>query len=134
VPSGNVTARAERLGHRFVDAAMESSPNRPGFDLGQHLAHAFGPTPHFTRLLDRLARTSARLHPAPGTLSDTAFRAALEAVLPELRRFARNLTRDIEDADDLVQEATMKAWTARDRFQWHQPSRLDLRDLPQSVL
>ncbi|MEM1343900.1 MAG: sigma-70 family RNA polymerase sigma factor [Pseudomonadota bacterium] len=41
----------------------------------------------------------------------------LVAHLPELRAFARGLTRDAVAADDLVQETLMKAWTNLDKFQ-----------------
>jgi len=89
--------------------------------LGEMLARAFavpdGLPPVFAALLDRLQALDARAEPAPGSLSDADFRRAIEAVLPELRRFARSLTRgDQEEADDLVQETMMKAWRARDRF------------------
>lgn len=50
-----------------------------------------------------------------------AERVALEeelvAHLPELRAFARGLTRDAASADDLVQETVMKAWANLDKFQ-----------------
>lgn len=57
----------------------------------------------------------------PGTgidcLSDDAFKAALVDVIPHLRAFARSLSGNRDLADDLVQEALMKAWVARARFQ-----------------
>ena len=45
------------------------------------------------------------------------FRRDLLAVTPHLRAFARGLTGRPDYADDLVQEAMIKAWSARDRFQ-----------------
>jgi RNA polymerase sigma factor (sigma-70 family) len=45
------------------------------------------------------------------------------ALLPRLRRFARNLTRDQHDADDVVQLAVERALTRLD--QWHSDARLD---------
>jgi RNA polymerase sigma-70 factor (ECF subfamily) len=45
------------------------------------------------------------------------------ALLPRLRRFARNLTRDPSDADDMVQIALERALTRLD--QWHRDARLD---------
>ncbi|MGL5836954.1 MAG: sigma-70 family RNA polymerase sigma factor [Sphingorhabdus sp.] len=38
------------------------------------------------------------------------------ALIPSLRAFARGLCRDREQADDLAQEAMMRAWAARDSF------------------
>ena len=56
--------------------------------------------------------------PQEGALSDDAFRAKLAEVLPQLRAFARSLTSARPDmADDLVQDALLRAWTARDKFQ-----------------
>lgn len=49
--------------------------------------------------------------------SDEGFRRELLAVLPHLRAFARGLSGRADFADDLVQEAAIKAWTARDRYQ-----------------
>lgn len=43
------------------------------------------------------------------------FQAALAALLPNMRAFARSLTRSADQADDLVQEALVKAWK-----NWHQ--------------
>jgi RNA polymerase sigma-70 factor, ECF subfamily len=45
------------------------------------------------------------------------------ALLPRLRRFARNLTRDPSDADDMVQIALERALLRLD--QWHRDARLD---------
>jgi len=45
------------------------------------------------------------------------------ALLPRLRRFARNLTRDQSDADDIVQIALERALGRLD--QWHRDARLD---------
>ena len=45
------------------------------------------------------------------------------ALLPRLRRFARNLVRDPHDADDVVQIAVERALLRMD--QWHRDARLD---------
>jgi RNA polymerase sigma-70 factor (ECF subfamily) len=45
------------------------------------------------------------------------------ALLPRLRRFARNLTRDPHDADDIVQIALERALTRL--HQWQRDARLD---------
>lgn len=45
-----------------------------------------------------------------------AFAAAVAAELPRLRRFARVLIRPVEAADDLVQEAVLRAIGARRQF------------------
>jgi RNA polymerase sigma-70 factor, ECF subfamily len=44
------------------------------------------------------------------------FEREMIALAPELRAFARVLMRDRADADDLVQDALMRMWAARDRF------------------
>ncbi len=49
--------------------------------------------------------------------TERGFVAALDAVLPALRRYARHLSRDAGDGDDLVQETMTRAWAARTRFQ-----------------
>ena len=47
----------------------------------------------------------------------------LVALVPRLRRFARNLTHDPHDADDVVQIALERALARLD--QWHRDARLD---------
>lgn len=56
---------------------------------------------------------------APPTVhySDEDFKDELLATLPHLRAFARGLCGRPDYADDLTQEAAIKAWTARDRYQ-----------------
>jgi RNA polymerase sigma-70 factor (ECF subfamily) len=48
---------------------------------------------------------------------DEEFRKALIALIPQLRAFARTLTGDPTAADDLAQDAMMKAWDARESFE-----------------
>ena len=48
---------------------------------------------------------------------DTAFKRELVTLIPHLRAFARTLTGDPTAADDLAQDAMMKAWDARASFQ-----------------
>lgn len=50
------------------------------------------------------------------TLSRREFKQALADVAPHLRAFARGLCGNADRADDLAQEAMMRAWAARDRF------------------
>lgn len=52
------------------------------------------------------------------TAADKAdFRRELTEVVPHLRAFARGLCGRPDMADDLVQEAMMKAWAAQERFE-----------------
>lgn len=46
-----------------------------------------------------------------------AFKRELTGVIPHLRAFARGLCGRADMADDLVQEALLKAWAARERFE-----------------
>jgi RNA polymerase sigma-70 factor, ECF subfamily len=48
---------------------------------------------------------------------DREFRKALIALIPQLRAFARTLAGDPTAADDLAQDAMMKAWDARRSFE-----------------
>jgi RNA polymerase sigma-70 factor (ECF subfamily) len=48
---------------------------------------------------------------------DDAFRDELVALIPHLRAFARTLAGDPTAADDLAQDAMVKAWDARRSFQ-----------------
>jgi RNA polymerase sigma-70 factor (ECF subfamily) len=49
--------------------------------------------------------------------SETQFKKDLVALIPHLRAFARTLCGDASAADDLAQDAMMKAWDARSSFQ-----------------
>jgi len=44
------------------------------------------------------------------------FSEELEAILPEIRAYARMLCSNRDTADDIVQNACLKAWKARDSF------------------
>ena len=48
---------------------------------------------------------------------ETAFKAELVGLIPHLRAFARSLTGDATAADDLAQDAMLKAWDARASYQ-----------------
>jgi RNA polymerase sigma-70 factor (ECF subfamily) len=48
---------------------------------------------------------------------EAAFKAQLVGLIPHLRAFARSLTGDATAADDLAQDAMMKAWDARESYQ-----------------
>jgi RNA polymerase sigma-70 factor (ECF subfamily) len=48
---------------------------------------------------------------------EAAFKAELVALIPHLRAFARTLAGDPTSADDLAQDAMMKAWDARESYQ-----------------
>jgi RNA polymerase sigma-70 factor (ECF subfamily) len=55
--------------------------------------------------------------PAPDATRDRAFKTELVALIPQLRAFARSLTGDPTAADDLAQDAMVKAWDARASFE-----------------
>jgi RNA polymerase sigma-70 factor (ECF subfamily) len=58
---------------------------------------------------------AARPPRTPG--EDEAFKTELVQLIPHLRAFARTLCGDPTGADDLAQDAMMKAWDARASFQ-----------------
>ena len=51
------------------------------------------------------------------TAESAKFKDELAGFVPNLRAFARSLTRNPDQADDLVQETLVKAWHHRDMFQ-----------------
>ncbi|MFN3520961.1 MAG: sigma-70 family RNA polymerase sigma factor [Phenylobacterium sp.] len=56
--------------------------------------------------------------PLPADSADEeAFKAELVELIPHLRAFARTLCGDAATADDLAQDAMMKAWDARSSYQ-----------------
>ncbi|MCR5877795.1 sigma-70 family RNA polymerase sigma factor [Phenylobacterium sp. J367] len=55
--------------------------------------------------------------PTRGATDDNAFKRELVQLIPHLRAFARTLCGDPAAADDLAQDAMMKAWDARASFQ-----------------
>ncbi len=61
--------------------------------------------------------TVERVALGSAALPDNAFAQALEAIIPHLRGYARSLSRSPAQADDLVQDALLRAWSARARFQ-----------------
>ncbi|MHC3126488.1 RNA polymerase sigma70 [Brevundimonas sp. GN22] len=61
--------------------------------------------------------TSTGAAPKPPSADDDGFKKELVALIPHIRAFARTLTGDPTAADDLAQEAMMKAWDARASYQ-----------------
>src|SRR5258706_9520087 len=61
------------------------------------------------------AESAAR--PSRSGDDDEAFKRELVALIPHLRVFARTLSGDPTSADDLAQDAMMKAWDARASFE-----------------
>ena len=64
--------------------------------------------------------------PAPATAAQTdaapdaataSWRDQVVAMIPTLRAFAWSLSHNASDADDLVQDTLIKAWTHRDKFE-----------------
>lgn len=51
------------------------------------------------------------------TLDNEAFKAELASLIPHLRAFARSLCGDATLADDLAQDAMLKAWKARASYE-----------------
>jgi RNA polymerase sigma-70 factor (ECF subfamily) len=55
--------------------------------------------------------------PAAARDDREGFKRELVALIPQLRAFARTLTGDATSADDLAQDAMLKAWDARNSYQ-----------------
>ncbi|WP_267427567.1 sigma-70 family RNA polymerase sigma factor [Methylobacterium sp. GC_Met_2] len=88
--------------------------------LGSLLAAAYTQDDAELRATGRFVELLAKLDAALGEASarsDTEFKRLLVAVVPALRRFAVSLARDPTAADDLVQDALLRAWRARTRFE-----------------
>ena len=60
---------------------------------------------------------SARSRPEDDPVRDEAFRRELVGLIPHLRAFARTLCGDATAADDLAQDAMLKAWDARGSYE-----------------
>ena len=61
--------------------------------------------------------SETRTRPPRTEAEDNAFKKELVQLIPHLRAFARTLCGDPAAADDLAQDAMMKAWDARASFQ-----------------
>jgi len=61
--------------------------------------------------------TDDKAKPRPTAKERAAFKRELTEVIPHLRAFARGLCGRADMADDLVQEALLKAWAAQERFE-----------------
>jgi RNA polymerase sigma-70 factor, ECF subfamily len=64
-----------------------------------------------------LGRSAAHRQDGWNVTAKPAVRDAMLALVPNLRAFALSLTRDVNHADDLVQETILRAWAALDRFE-----------------
>ncbi len=62
-------------------------------------------------------RAESATRPSRSGTDDEGFKRELVLLIPHLRAFARTLCGDATQADDLAQDAMMKAWDARASFQ-----------------
>ena len=62
-------------------------------------------------------KNAAEEEPRQFSAPRKSFVDGLEALLPQMRAFARSLCRDATLADDIVQSACLKAWAAADTFE-----------------
>src|SRR6201996_4577311 len=60
---------------------------------------------------------AVQARPPRTAADDLAFKKELVQLIPHLRAFARTLCGDATAADDLAQDAMLKAWDARESFQ-----------------
>ena len=66
---------------------------------------------------EQLMELAARNGGVADPVRDDAFRQELVKLIPHLRAFARTLAGDATAADDLAQDAMVKAWDARESFE-----------------
>lgn len=87
-----------------------------------HCALATAPTEKIC-IAPPLPAVSARVQQAVRPEDDMAadLKREMIALLPRLRRFARTLTRSVPEADDLVQEACLRALARADQWDRAQP-------------
>jgi RNA polymerase sigma-70 factor (ECF subfamily) len=67
--------------------------------------------------MESQGQTAARPVRVENPARDEAFRKELTGLIPQLRAFARTLCGDPTAADDLAQDAMLKAWDARASFE-----------------
>lgn len=65
--------------------------------------------------MTEIAKISGSAEPEP-VLDEAEFKAELTALIPHLRAFSRSLCGNATLADDVAQDAMMKAWHKRDKF------------------
>jgi len=70
--------------------------------------------PEAGRVADRLA--SPETSAGDGGAADDEFKTQMIALIPQLRAFGRGLCGNRDMADDLAQDAMVRAWAARDSF------------------
>ena len=68
-------------------------------------------------MIDPALGASTTTDTAGGAFDVEEWREQLVEMIPSLRAFAWSLSRDGSQADDLVQDTLIKAWTNRDKFQ-----------------
>jgi RNA polymerase sigma-70 factor, ECF subfamily len=98
-----------------VNASGRGVPRGVLDHLGHLLRSALTPS-----RTDRFAELLAKLDPADAVIEadvEKEVRAGLLRLLPNLRRFAASLTHDATAAEDVVQDAMLRAWRGRRGFQ-----------------
>ena len=94
-------------------------PDNVQYHLGRQLAAAYAQDDAAPNLTDRFAELLALLDAAFGQAQagrETAFKASLLGLVPNLQRFARSLLRNHIGADDLLQNTLLRAWRSRASF------------------
>jgi RNA polymerase sigma-70 factor (ECF subfamily) len=93
--------------------AIDTAQRQPELARGRHFLHAGG---HMSDGSDATV-TASTTAPAGPRLTPGGFQPLLVAVLPAAYGYALRLTRNRADADDLVQEASLRAFKASSSFE-----------------
>jgi RNA polymerase sigma-70 factor, ECF subfamily len=87
--------------------------------LGQHLRNLYDQMVgnQLPRDMAKLAQRLERVIQARTEVPDPAFMAALMKSVPHLRAMAMSRTRNVDQAEDLVQETILRAWDKKSNFE-----------------
>jgi RNA polymerase sigma-70 factor (ECF subfamily) len=93
------------------------APPQPEPESGDVRSPGAAPCPARVNDLGPQGRLEAQPESCNPDASTVEWRNAVIALIPPLRAFAWSLSRNSADADDLVQDTLIKAWTHKEKFE-----------------